>query len=109
MEAKKKRNLLETMEPQFTRSISSRFVCDYLYFYFWLVVVLSSLAVLASVGSAVTLKGPLLMKVLLILPNLLVAGLGGLLALSLYVICERGLHPEESSNTGGRSAEGFQH
>ena len=109
MEAKKKRNLLETMEPQFTRSISSRFVCDYLYFYFWLVVVLSSLAVLASIGSAVALKGPLLMKVLLILPNLLVAGLGGLLALSLYVICERGLHPEESSNKGGRSAEGFQH
>jgi hypothetical protein len=95
------------MEPQFTRTISSRFVCDYLYFYFWLVVVVSSLAVVASVGSAVAMKGPLLMKLFMVLPNLLVAALGGLLALSLYVICERGLRPEESSNKGGRSAEGF--
>jgi hypothetical protein len=49
------------------------------------------------------------MKVLLVLPNIFVAGLGSLLALSLYVICERGLHPEESSNKGGRSAEGFRY
>jgi len=95
------------MEPQFTRTISSRFVCDYLYFYFWLVVVVSSLAVVASIGSAVVMKGSLLVKLLVVLPNLFVAALGGLLALSLYVICERGLRPEESSNKGGRSAEGF--
>lgn len=95
------------MEPQFTRSISSRFVCDYLYFYFWMVVTVTALAVLASIGSAVAMKGSLLVKLLVVLPNLLVAGLGSLLALSLYVICERGLRPEESSNKGGRSAEGF--
>jgi hypothetical protein len=96
------------MEPEFTRTISSRFVCDYLYFYFWLVVTLSSLAVLASIGSAVAMKGPFLLRLLVVLPNLFVAALGGLLALSLYVICERGLRPEESSNKGGRSAEGFK-
>lgn len=96
------------MEPQFTRAISSRFVCDYLYFYYWLVVVITSLAVIASIGSAVALKGSFLMKLMLVVPNLLVAGLGIMLALSLYVICERGLHPEDSSNKGGRSAEGFR-
>lgn len=95
------------MEPQFTRTISSRFVCDYLYFYFWMVVTLTSLAVIAGIGSAVAMKGSFLVKLLVVLPNLFVAGLGSLLALSLYVICERGLRPEESSNKGGRSAEGF--
>jgi hypothetical protein len=96
------------MEPEFTRKISSRFVCDYLYFYFWLVVTTMSIAVIAAIGAAVAIKGSILTKFFMVLPNVLVATLASLLALSLYVICERGLRPEESSNKGGRSAEGYR-
>ena len=95
------------MEPEFTRSITSRFICDYLYFYFWLAVVLAAVSLLGAVGAAVALKGPLLNKVFFIFPYLIASGLGVLTALSLYVLCERALHPEESSNKGGRSAEGM--
>lgn len=94
------------MEPEFTKAVSSRFVCDYLYFYFWLVVVVVGLSVIGTIVGLFA-KGPLLYKILFALPNLFVAALGILTALSLYVICERGLHPEESSNKGGRLAEGF--
>jgi hypothetical protein len=96
------------MEPQFTQAISSRFVCDYLYFYFILVAVLAGVSLLGSVATIVLAKGGLLGKILMALPSLLVSGLAVMLALSLYVICERGLRPEESSNKGGRSAEGYR-
>jgi hypothetical protein len=96
------------MEPEFTQAISSRFVCNYLYFYYWLAVVVAGLSVLGT-GAAIALtKGPILQKVLVALPNLFVAALAVLTALSLYIICERGLRPEESSNKGGRSAEGYR-
>jgi hypothetical protein len=96
------------MEPQFTQAISSRFVCDYLYFYFILVSVLAGLSVLGTAATLILAKGPLLQKILMALPGLFVAGLGILLSMSLYIICERGLRPEESSNKGGRSAEGYR-
>ena len=96
------------MEPQFTQAISSRFVCNYLYFYYWLAVVVAGLSVLGTGAAMVLTKGPILQKVLVALPNLFVAALAVLTALSLYIICERGLRPEESSNKGGRSAEGYR-
>lgn len=96
------------MEPQFTQAISSRFVCDYLYFYFILVAVLAGISLIGSVATIVLAKGSLLGKILMALPSLLVSGLAVMLALSLYVICERGLRPEESSNKGGRAAEGYR-
>ena len=95
------------MEPQFTQAISSRFVCNYLYFYYWLAVVVAGFSVLGTFAVAIYAKGPILQKILMALPNLFVAALAVLTALSLYIICERGLRPEESSNKGGRSAEGF--
>ncbi len=104
---KKKENLVE-MEPQFTQAISSRFVCDYLYFYFILVVVLAGVSLIGTVSAIVLAKGGLLTKILFAVPNLLVMALAVLLAMSLYIICERGLRPEESSNKGGRSAEGYR-
>ena len=81
------------MEPEFTRKISSRFVCDYLYFYFWLAVVTIGLAFAGGVGAAFTLKGPVSTKVLMILPYLISGTLGILMALSFYIMCERGLKP----------------
>ena len=95
------------MEPEFTRGITSRFICDYLYFYFWLAVVVSGLSLLGSVGAAIAVKGPLVSKIFIVFPYLIMAALGVLTALSLYVMCERSLHPEDSSNKGGRSAEGY--
>lgn len=95
------------MEPEFTRAVTSRFVCDYLYFYYWLAVVVAVLASIGTIGAAVAMKGPILTKFLVALPNLFVSALAVLTALSLYIICERGLRPEISSNKGGRSAEGF--
>lgn len=95
------------MEPAFTQAVSSRFVCNYLYFYYWLVVAVAGLSLLGTVGVVVFAKGPFLQKLLMALPNLFVMALAVLTALSLYIICERGLRPEESSNKGGRSAEGY--
>lgn len=96
------------MEPQFTQAVSSRFVCDYLYFYFWFVAVLAGLALVGSGATILFAKGSILQKILMALPSIFVSGLGVMLALSLYIICERGLRPEESSNKGGRSAEGYK-
>jgi hypothetical protein len=95
------------MEPQFTQAISSRFVCDYLYFYFILVCVVAGLSLISTVGAVVLAKGSLVTKILFAVPNLLVLALAVLMSMSLYIICERGLRPEESSNKGGRSAEGY--
>lgn len=96
------------MEPEFTRAVSSRFVCNYLYFYFMLTIAVAALSVIGAGAAAVALKGSLLTKIFVILPNLFVAALAVLTGLSLYVICERGLRPEESSNKGGRAAEGYR-
>ena len=96
------------MEPEFTKAITSRFVCDYLYFYYWLAVVVAGLSVLGTGAAILLTKGGIVQKILVALPNLFVASLAVLTALSLYIICERGLRPEENSNKGGRSAEGFR-
>lgn len=96
------------MEPQFTQGISSRFVCDYLYFYFILVCVLAGFSLIGTVASFFLMKGNLVQKALVALPNLFVLALAVLMAMSLYIICERGLRPEESDNKGGRSAEGYR-
>ncbi len=95
------------MEPEFTRAISSRFVCNYLYFYYWLAVVVAGLSLLGTGAAVVLTKGSVVQKILMALPNLFVSALAVLTGLSLYIICERGLRPEESSNKGGRSAEGY--
>jgi hypothetical protein len=95
------------MEPQFTQAISSRFVCNYLYFYYWLAVVVAGLSVIGTGAALILTKGPIVQKILMALPNLFIAALAVLTGLSLYIICERGLRPEESSNKGGRSAEGY--
>ncbi len=81
------------MEPQFTQKISSRFVCDYLYFYFWLAVVVIGLAFAGAVGAAFVIKAPVTTKVLMVLPYVISGTLGCLSALSFYIMCERGLKP----------------
>jgi len=81
------------------QGVSSRFICDYLYFYYWLVVTVMVLAVFTSVVTAFTIKGPVLVRVLMLLPNLFVGALALLTALSLYLICERGLKPGTKKET----------
>ena len=73
----------------------------------WFAVVVAAFAVLGDIGTAVAMKGNVVTRILMTLPNLFVAALAVLTALSLYIICERGLRPEEASNKGGRSAEGY--
>ena len=84
---------MSSAEPKFMQGISSRFICDYLYVYYWMVVAVMVLAVFTSVITAFTIKGPVLVRVLMLLPNLFVAALAILMALSLYLICDRGLKP----------------
>ena len=81
------------------QGISSRFICDYLYVYYWLVVAVSILAIFTSIITAFTIKGPVLVRVLMLLPNLFVTALAILMALSLYLICERGLKPGTKKET----------
>lgn len=73
----------------------------------WFAVVVAAFAVLGGLGTAIAMKGSILTRVLIALPNIFVAALAVLTALSLYIICERGLKPELSNNKGGRSAEGY--
>jgi hypothetical protein len=90
---------MSSAEPKFMQGISSRFICDYLYVYYWMVVAVMILAVFTSVVTAFTIKGPVLVRVLMLLPNLFVAALAILMALSLYLICERGLKPGTQKET----------
>ena len=82
-------------EPEFTQTISSRTVCDYLYFYYWYALVL---AVLTLFGAILMMKGPLINKLGVGLMYAFVLSLAVLLALSLYIICERGLKPDQNKN-----------
>jgi hypothetical protein len=87
------------MEPDFTKAVSSRFVCDYLYFYFMWTIVLGVVSVIAGGTLAVNMKGTVLTKVALFLPYVFVAGLASLLGLSLYLMCERGLATKDKEQT----------
>lgn len=82
---------LVEMEPDFTKAVSSRFVCDYLYFYFMWTIVLGLVSVVAGGTLALNMKATVLTKVAVFLPYVFVAGLASLLGLSLYLMCERGL------------------
>ena len=100
------------MEPQFTKDISNRNVCNYLYFYFYLVLVVSIIGILSAIGMALSTKGSLLIRFLMVLPSLIGSALGTLLALSLYIICERGLMdapatPKTGDYRQGAIADGF--
>ena len=85
-------------EPGFTQTISSRTVCDYLYFYYWYALVLAALTLFGAVGTILMMKGPLINKLGVGLMYAFVLSLAVLLALSLYIICERGLKPDQNKN-----------
>ncbi len=85
------------MEADLTKGISSRFVCDWLYVYMWMTFVVGALYLALGIGGAVTMKGTLITKALVVLPSFIMAGFLGLMGISFYVICERGLKPEEKS------------
>jgi hypothetical protein len=82
---------LVEMEPDFTKAVSNRFICDYLYFYFMWAIVLGVLSIIAGGTLAFNMKGTVLIKMAVFLPYVFVAGLASLLGLSLYLMCERGL------------------
>ncbi len=85
------------MEAELTKGISSRFVCDWLYVYMWMTFVVGALYLAIGIGGAVSMKGTLVTKALLVLPPLIMAVFLGLMGVSFYIICERGLKPEEKS------------
>jgi hypothetical protein len=85
------------MEAEITKGISSRFVCDWLYIYMWLTLVVGAIYVAMGIGAAVMLKGSVLSKAFLVVPSLLMGVFLGLMGISFYVICERGLKPAEKS------------
>jgi ABC-type sugar transport system permease subunit len=86
-------------EPKFMQGISSRFVCDYLFVYYCLVLAIGILAVVTSIVTAFTIKGSVLLRVLMVLPNVFVVALATLFALCLYLMCERGLKPGTQKET----------
>jgi len=90
---------LVEMEPDFTKAVSSRFVCDYLYFYFMWTIVLGVLSVVAGGALALNMKGSVFAKIVVFLPYVFVAGLASLLGLSLYLMCERGLVTKDKEQT----------
>jgi hypothetical protein len=85
------------MEAEITKGISSRFVCDWLYIYMWLTFVVGAIYVAMGLGAAVMLKGSLMSKAFLVVPSLLMGVFLGLMGISFYIICERGLKPAEKS------------
>jgi hypothetical protein len=85
------------MEAELTKGLSSRFVCDWLYFYMWMLLVAAGIYVAMGLGSAYVLKGNFMMKLLVVLPSLVAATFLALTGMSLYILCERGLKPTEKS------------
>ena len=53
-----KENFTEEMvgEPDFTKKISSKTICDFFYYFFWAYVILGGLSLMALVGTAMTAK-----------------------------------------------------
>ncbi len=43
-------------EPDFTKKISSKTICDFFYYFFWAYVILGGLSLLALIGTAMTAK-----------------------------------------------------
>ncbi len=85
------------MEAELTKGISSRFICDWLYIYMWITLVAGALYIAMGLGGAFMLKGSLMTKAFVVLPSLMMGVLLGLMGVSFYVICERGMKPAEKS------------
>lgn len=85
------------MEAEITKGIPSRFICDWMYVYMWFIFVFAALYLALGIGGAVTIKANLATKALMVLPSLIGAAFLALTGMSFYVMCERGIKPQEES------------
>jgi predicted small integral membrane protein len=83
------------MEPQWTKQISSNFVCTTYYYIFIVYAVLAALALIGTIGILVSFKLPKGLSVAIGFQGLLTASIASVLALFQYLVCSRALLGEE--------------
>lgn len=79
------------MEPEWTKAIPSRLVCDYYYVLFVINAVIAAFAVLALPVMLFTMKMPASMVMLHGFQVVIMAALAIIGSLSLYLLCDRSL------------------
>ncbi len=86
------------MEPEWTKSIPSKVVCDFFFAFFIIYAILFGLAILGLIGITFNMKKMGAMGLPLALQAVITAGIGGTLMLFYYLICDRAI-------LGGKSKE----
>jgi len=79
------------MEPQWTKQIPSKTICDVYYFIFWIYVALAVLAIVGTIAILVSFKLPKGLSVAVGFQGLLATGITATLALFQYLVCARTL------------------
>jgi hypothetical protein len=78
-------------EPDWTKNISSKTVCDFFYIFFIIYAVLAGIALLGMLVTVFTVKLPKGLMFASIFSNLLVMAVSGTMALFHYLVCTRAL------------------
>ena len=79
------------MEPQWTKKISSKTVCQTYYVIFWLYAFIAILALVGTVFILLAYKLPKGLAISVGFQGLLTASIGAILALFQYLVCSRAL------------------
>lgn len=79
------------MEPEWTKAIPSKLVCDYYYVLFVINAVIAAFAIVALPIMLFTMKMPVSMLMLHAFQVIIMAALAIIGSLSLYLLCDRSL------------------
>jgi hypothetical protein len=74
-------------EPDFTKQISSKSICDFFYAFFWVYLIIGLVSLLGLVGTMMYSKGSIMM----IVSYIISFGIATTTALFHYLICSRAL------------------
>ena len=80
-----------TKEPDWTKNISSKTVCDFFYVFFIIYAILAGIAVISMLVTVFALKLPKGLMIASIFTNLLILAVSGTTALFHYLVCTRAL------------------
>jgi hypothetical protein len=81
------------MEPEFTKAISNRVVCNFFFIFFVIYAIFTAISVLGLIGMLTFLKVPKGVMIAQSFYALLVVALAGTQMLFHYLICDRALQP----------------
>ena len=79
------------MEPNWTKSIPSKFICDVYYFFFVIYAIIAVLSLVGTVGIVFAAKLPKALAVSVGFQGVIGGSISAVLALYMYLICDRAL------------------